>query len=81
MPNRLAYVKSVGQPAMLSDMKAETERLTRAAKRVARHDAEREELHAAILAALAAGMRQVEIVRITGYTRERVRQIARDANS
>lgn len=66
---------------MLSDMKAETERLTRAAKRVARHDAEREELHAAILAALAAGMRQVEIVRITGYTRERVRQIARDANS
>ena len=37
----------------------------------------RERLHAAILAALDAGMTQAELSRLTGYTRERLRQIAR----
>lgn len=37
----------------------------------------RERLADAIVAAADAGMRQVDIVRITGYTRERVRQILR----
>ena len=41
-------------------------------------DQARDALHEAILAALDAGIRQSEIVRITGYTRERIRQIARD---
>jgi hypothetical protein len=33
-------------------------------------------LHAAIVAALSRGVRQGEIVRTTGYTRERIRQIS-----
>ncbi|MGW0507338.1 hypothetical protein [Micromonospora sp. NPDC003241] len=37
----------------------------------------RDQLAAAIVAAARDGMRQVDIVRITGYTRERVRQILR----
>jgi len=36
-------------------------------------------LHTAIVEALRAGVRQTRIVQITGYTRERVRQIARNA--
>ncbi len=34
-------------------------------------------LHAAIIDALRAGARQVDIVRLTGYTRERIRQISK----
>jgi len=34
-----------------------------------------DELYAAISAASASGVRQNELVRITGYTRERIRQI------
>lgn len=37
----------------------------------------RDQLAAAIVAAARDGMRQVDIVRVTGYTRERVRQILR----
>ena len=37
------------------------------------------ELHAAIADAAAGGVRQNELVRITGYTRERIRQITRQA--
>lgn len=37
----------------------------------------REQLAAAIVEAAREGMRQVDIVRVTGYTRERVRQILR----
>lgn len=40
-------------------------------------DAIRPRLAAAIVAATKAGVRQTEIVRVTGYTRERVRQILR----
>ncbi|MFC9358715.1 hypothetical protein ACFTZB_19365 [Rhodococcus sp. NPDC057014] len=39
----------------------------------------RAELHSAIVGALDEGVIQAEIVRRTGYTRERVRQIARAA--
>jgi tellurite resistance protein len=42
---------------------------------VARSDEARQALHAAILAAVADGTSQKDIVRITGYTRERIRQI------
>lgn len=42
-------------------------------------DAVRPELAAAIVAAARAGTRQADIVRVTGYTRERVRQICRAA--
>jgi hypothetical protein len=44
-----------------------------------RADREREALAAAIVKAARNGRRQVEIVRVTGYTRERVRQICRAA--
>lgn len=50
----------------------------RAERRV---NATRDELHAAIAAALAAGDRgrQKRLVEMTGYTRERIRQLAKDA--
>lgn len=37
------------------------------------------ELHQAIVADLDAGVRQADLVRLTGYTRERIRQLARAA--
>lgn len=40
-------------------------------------EALRPDLHAEILAALAAGVRQVDIVKATGYTRDAIRQLAR----
>jgi hypothetical protein len=58
-------------------------RLTRAL--AARDRAERQleqaraELHAAIVADLAAGVRQADLARATGYSRERIRQVAREA--
>jgi hypothetical protein len=42
-------------------------------------DALREEVHAAIPDAVADGMPQSEIVAATGYNRERIRTINRDA--
>lgn len=42
-------------------------------------DAIRPRLFAAIVDAARAGERQVDIARTTGFTRERVRQICRDA--
>lgn len=47
----------------------------------ARVDKARAELAEAIRAADEAGMRQVDIVAVTGYSRERVRQIIRDGES
>ena len=44
-----------------------------------RHDDALAELHAAIIAGLDAGMKQAEIVRLTGYHRERIRQLAKAA--
>ncbi|MFK4037601.1 hypothetical protein ACI2LC_17565 [Nonomuraea wenchangensis] len=41
--------------------------------------AARQKLADAIVAAARDGVRQVEIVKMTGYTRERVRQICRAA--
>lgn len=49
----------------------------RAAK--AELDTARPELAAAIVEAARAGLRQAEIVRTTGYTREQVRRICRAA--
>jgi hypothetical protein len=37
----------------------------------------RENLHPAVIEALRAGLRQAEIVHLSGYTREHVRKIAR----
>lgn len=45
-------------------------------RRQARHSRTRAELHTAILAHLAAGDRQADIARATGYSRERLRQLA-----
>jgi hypothetical protein len=45
-----------------------------------RTDATRKELHTAILDALHAGVRQADIARATGYSRERLRQLARKAD-
>ena len=42
-------------------------------------DEARVELAEAIIEAAKAGMRQTEIVRVSGYTRERIRQICRAA--
>lgn len=42
-------------------------------------DRTREQLHAAILEAIAAGVSQADLARATGYTRERLRQLARAA--
>lgn len=43
----------------------------------AKVDAARADLHAAMVAAWLGGMRQVDIMKATGYSRERVRQILR----
>jgi hypothetical protein len=43
----------------------------------ARVDRARQELHEAIIAEYRGGARQVDIVKISGYSRERVRQILR----
>jgi predicted transcriptional regulator len=43
------------------------------------HEKRRKELAAAIVADAQAGVKQTEICRITGYTRERIRQIVRQA--
>lgn len=57
----------------------DTTRLEQLAKRYKRHTAEvdaiRPDLQTEVLAALAAGVRQVEITRITGWTRDNVRQL------
>ncbi len=62
-----------------------TERLEAAAKAYRRAekraDETRAELYAAITEADAAGVPQVDIVRATGYTRERVRQIVARART
>ncbi|MFI5495298.1 hypothetical protein [Actinoplanes sp. NPDC051859] len=59
------------------DQLEEVAREYREAKEVL--DAVRPRLAAAIVAAARGGRRQGEIVSITGYTRERVRQICRAA--
>lgn len=46
---------------------------------VKRTEETRAALHAAILRALAEGVSQAELARATGYTRERLRQIAQES--
>lgn len=46
---------------------------------VERADESRDLLRREILNALASGVSQAEIARVTGYTRERLRQIARES--
>lgn len=60
----------------MADLATLAERLRREQARV---DATRAELHAAIVKALGDGMRQVDVARATGYTRERLRQLAEAA--
>lgn len=57
---------------MTSELEAATRAYRRAQKAVEKR---REELAAAVVKAAKDGVRQFEIVRITGYTRERIRQI------
>jgi hypothetical protein len=91
-PNQLANTLSVvdaltdcqlGWPSDLcdnrfvtSDLRAAAAAYRRATKRA---DELRSKLAEAIIEADRSGMRQVEIVGITGYTRERVRQIIRES--
>jgi hypothetical protein len=60
----------------VDDLARLAERLRREQAKV---DATRAELHAAIVKALQDGVRQVDVVRATGYTRERLRQLAEAA--
>lgn len=57
---------------MTSELEAATRAYRRAQKAVEKR---RDELFAAVVKATDAGVRQVKIVEITGYTRERIRQI------
>lgn len=57
-------------------MTADLEGLAKAYRRAQKTaDDRRDALHLGILESVEAGVRQVEIVRITGYTRERIRQL------
>lgn len=60
---------------MTSELEAATRAYRRAQKAV---DKRRDELADAVFNAARDGVRQVDICRITGYTRERVRQIVRE---
>ena len=60
----------------MDDLARLAERLRREQAKV---DATRAELHAAIVKALQDGVRQVDVARATGYTRERLRQLAEAA--
>ena len=60
---------------MTSELEAATRAYRRAQKAV---DKRRDELADAVFKATRDGVRQVDICRITGYTRERVRQIVRE---
>ena len=81
---RLAFLARVAHNGRMSSP-APSPRVTAAA--AAHRRAERQlertraELQAAILEDTAAGVRQSELVRATGYTRERIRQLAREAEA
>lgn len=61
-----------------------TQRVTKARDALQRHDNRRDrlvaDLHTAIVEALRAGVKQVDLVRTTGYTREYLRQIRKAAD-
>ncbi|MFI1194370.1 hypothetical protein ACH4T9_14095 [Micromonospora sp. NPDC020750] len=61
--------------ATMSSAQAEAERMVTEAR--GEIVAARSRLAEAIIEAARSGMRQVDIVRATGYTRERIRQILR----
>jgi Zn-dependent M32 family carboxypeptidase len=70
-------------PTLMAMTRETSQRLTDA---VSRHREAREaeeearrELYAAILDSIDQGARQVDIVRVTGYTREHIRQLVRAA--
>ena len=75
----VAYLLGHGGPVTIGCMVSDA--LRKAAQRrlhaVAELDAAREDLRVAILADLAAGVRQVDIAKETGYTREQIRRITR----
>jgi hypothetical protein len=75
----IGIVKVVGHRARLRRMDYATEIRKQAAtvrRDAARADASRESFYELVRAALAAGLTQAEIARESGYTRERLRQIA-----
>lgn len=89
MPHSLAYlIASVNRVGMIDwpSRLWHTARMTDLEKAAqefraatAALDAARDRLAVAIVAAAKSGARQAEIVRATGYTRETVRRICRDA--
>jgi len=76
MANLAAAVKAYrrAQAAVGAAQRSADERVRRARERAT---VRRVELAEAIVAAYRAGMRPVEIVKVTGYSRERVRSILR----
>ena len=73
-PHSGGHAKIPGMSTPLREALGDHQRAVEAA------DAARERLYAAIVAALDAGMAQAEVVRQTGYTRETIRRVARDAS-
>lgn len=74
MANRLCHHESV-----TSEVSALEQAATRYKNATTERDEARAELQEEIVKAARAGVRQADIVRTTGYTRERVRQLCRDA--
>jgi hypothetical protein len=74
----LGHTRVCDDHGMADDVEAALKAATRAFRRAERAATERRnELAAAIRAADAAGVRQVDIIEITGYAREHVRRILR----
>lgn len=65
--------------SVTSEVSALEQAATRYKNATSEVDRARAELQSEIVKAAQAGVRQAEIVRTTGYTRERVRQICREA--
>jgi predicted NBD/HSP70 family sugar kinase len=83
MPSRLDAAVSAYERAQLAEVqtidKIKAKAAADTAEARAKTNRARAELAAAIVDAVRGGMRQVDVVRVTGYTRERVRQICRAA--
>lgn len=74
MANRLCQHESV-----TSEVSALEQAATRYKNAASEVDKARAKLQEEIVKAAQAGVRQADIVRTTGYTRERVRQLCREA--
>jgi len=78
-------VATLTMPTLVPMTRDVSERLLRAVARhktaIAEEEAARRELHAAILGDAEDDVRQADIVRATGYTREHIRRILLAARS